>query len=74
LLIHSIIRDCYMESYTPLQGGIPLHVLRELESTYSEQIPSPNDSIEKIMFRAGQRHVVKHLTDTYDPKGHRHGT
>ena len=34
----------------------------------------PTLGFEKIMFRAGQRHVVKHLTDTYDPKGHRHGT
>jgi len=52
--------------------SIPLIVLLELDNKYREVIPSPNDSIETIMYRAGQRQVIKELLDTYDPTGNRH--
>ena len=53
-------------------GSIPLPILEYLERKYPEVIPSPKDSIESIMYRSGARQVVKHLLETYDPRGRRH--
>ena len=33
-------------------------LIKELEDNFSYSIPSPNDSMETIMFRAGQATVV----------------
>tara|TARA_A100001201_G_scaffold142731_1_gene141783 strand:- start:2706 stop:2897 length:192 start_codon:yes stop_codon:yes gene_type:complete len=36
-------------------------VMTEMESTFPPVIPSPEDTIEKIMYRSGQRSVVEWL-------------
>ena len=51
---------------------IPIVILLELEDIYNEVIPSPKDSIETIMYRAGQRSVIKYLSTKYDPNGVRY--
>lgn len=33
-------------------------VVKEMEETFPQVTPSPDDSIEKIMYRSGQRSVV----------------
>ena len=34
------------------------HILSELEEVYPQVTPSPEDSLETIMYRSGQRSVV----------------
>jgi len=36
-------------------------VMTEMESTFPPVTPTPDDSIEKIMYRSGQRSVVEWL-------------
>ena len=36
-------------------------LVKELEELYPPITPSPNDSIEQIMYRAGQRSVVEYI-------------
>ena len=40
--------------------------LTELESTFPPVTPSPDDTIEKIMYRSGQRSVVEWLKTKLD--------
>ena len=41
-------------------------VLTELEDRFPPVTPSPEDSIEKIMYRSGQRSVVEWLVNRFD--------
>tara|TARA_X000001382_G_C3143573_1_gene170444 strand:+ start:266 stop:436 length:171 start_codon:yes stop_codon:yes gene_type:complete len=41
-------------------------VMVEMESTFPQVTPSPDDSIEKIMYRSGQRSVVEWLKQKLD--------
>ena len=36
-------------------------LVQELEELYPPITPSPNDSIEQIMYRSGQRSVVEYI-------------
>lgn len=38
-------------------------LVEELQSIYPPVTPSPTDSIEQIMYRAGQRSVVEFILD-----------
>ena len=38
-------------------------VMTEMESTFPPLTPSPDDTIEKIMYRSGQRSVVEWLVN-----------
>lgn len=44
-------------------------VLQEMEKMYPPITPSPDDSIEKIMYRSGQRSVVEWLTNWMETNG-----
>tara|TARA_B100000003_G_scaffold206710_1_gene222749 strand:+ start:882 stop:1046 length:165 start_codon:yes stop_codon:yes gene_type:complete len=41
-------------------------VMTEMESTFPPLTPSPDDTIEKIMYRSGQRSVVEWLKNRLD--------
>ena len=41
-------------------------VMSEMESTFPPVTPSPDDTIEKIMYRSGQRSVVEWLKTKLD--------
>lgn len=42
--------------------GMETHaIVRELEDNFPPLTPTPNDSIEQIMYRSGQRAVVEWL-------------
>ena len=41
-------------------------VLTEMEDRFPPVTPSPEDSIEKIMYRSGQRSVVEWLVNRLD--------
>lgn len=43
-------------------------LINQLEEQYPVMNPSPDDSIEKIMYRAGQRSVVEWLIDNLESK------
>lgn len=51
-----------------------LYLLRWLEQKYPEVNPTPNNSPETIMYRAGQRAVVLELLKEFDPTDVRHMT
>jgi len=36
-------------------------IMTEMDSTFPPMTPSPDDTIEKIMYRSGQRSVVEWL-------------
>lgn len=40
--------------------------MTEMESTFPPVTPSPEDTIEKIMYRSGQRSVVEWLKQKLD--------
>ena len=44
-------------------------VMVEMESTFPQVTPSPDDSIEKIMYRSGQRSVVEWLVNRMENNG-----
>ena len=44
-------------------------VLHEMETMYPPITPSPDDSIEKIMYRSGQRSVVEWLINRMETNG-----
>tara|TARA_R100001126_G_C4729997_1_gene103392 strand:- start:153 stop:320 length:168 start_codon:yes stop_codon:yes gene_type:complete len=44
-------------------------VLNEMDDRFPPVNPSPDDSIEKIMYRSGQRSVVEWLTNRLDNNG-----
>ena len=44
-------------------------VLNEMDDRFPPVNPSPDDSIEKIMYRSGQRSVVEWLTNRLDDNG-----
>jgi len=41
-------------------------VLSEMEERFPQVNPSPDDTIEKIMYRSGQRSVVEWLVNRLD--------
>ena len=41
-------------------------VLTEMEDRFPQVTPSPEDSIEKIMYRSGQRSVVEWLINRFE--------
>lgn len=41
-------------------------IMTEMESTFPPVTPSPDDTIEKIMYRSGQRSVVEWLKTKLD--------
>ena len=41
-------------------------VMTEMESTFPPVTPTPDDTIEKIMYRSGQRSVVEWLQTKLD--------
>ena len=41
-------------------------VLTEMEDRFPPVTPSPEDSIEKIMYRSGQRSVVEWLVNRFE--------
>ena len=41
-------------------------VMTEMESTFPPVTPSPDDTIERIMYRSGQRSVVEWLKTKLD--------
>ena len=47
----------------PLIGPTLESVLSELETVYPPITPNPDDSMEKIMYRSGQRSVVDWITN-----------
>lgn len=49
-----------------------LYLLRWLEQRLPEVNPTPNNSLETIMYRAGQRSVVLELIKEFDPTDARH--
>ena len=42
----------------PIFGPTPESILNELEEIYPPVTPNPDDTMEKIMYRSGQRSVV----------------
>ena len=44
-------------------------VLTEMQDRFPVVTPSPEDSIEKIMYRSGQRSVVEWLVNRLDSNG-----
>tara|TARA_A200000159_G_scaffold62783_1_gene58085 strand:+ start:158 stop:337 length:180 start_codon:yes stop_codon:yes gene_type:complete len=47
-------------------------VLSEMDERFPVVNPSPDDSIEKIMYRSGQRSVVEWLTNRLDNDDEKH--
>ena len=47
-------------------------VLSEMDERFPVVNPSPDDSIEKIMYRSGQRSVVEWLRNRLDNDGEKH--
>jgi len=43
-------------------------VMIQMEDTFPNVTPSPDDTIEKIMYRSGQRSVVEWLQNKLDEK------
>ena len=41
-------------------------VLKEMEDLFPQVTPTPDDTIEKIMYRSGQRSVVEWLVNRLD--------
>jgi|TARA_R100000482_G_scaffold95514_1_gene40226 hypothetical protein len=44
-------------------------IITQLEEQYPPLTPSPDDSIEKIMYRSGQRSVVEWLINRLENNG-----
>ncbi len=49
----------YPNTLEPILGPTPESILNELEEIYPPLNPTPDESMEKIMYRSGQRSVVE---------------
>jgi len=57
-----------MDSFTVMNGGVGYldELIEELELTFPAYTPNPDDTLAKIMYKAGQRSVVEHLQNKKD--------
>jgi len=57
-----------MDEFTVINGGGGFldQIVDELEITFPHYLPLPDDTLAKIMYKAGQRSVVEHLLNKKD--------
>ena len=47
------------------QPTVPKALLEYLEATFKAPLPTPKNTLNEVMYQAGQRQVVEHLRHLY---------